>query len=384
VASPLVKICGLSTPEAVDAALDGGATHLGFVFFPKSPRDVDPLMAAELAGMARRRARTVAVVVDPDDALLERLSREVSPDLYQLHGRETPERTAEVRALTGAGVIKALAVRVGRTWTRPRPTKTRPTTSCSTPSPGRSPGRRGRQLRLGRAGGRSFAKPWFLAGGLTPKSVAAALRVTAAPGVDVSSGVESAPGVKDPALIAAFLKGRPHRLSAPLNAPAANTWSAYPDARGRFGDFGGPLCGRDPHAAGAGAGGGLRRSQGRPGVPGRAGRLPRPLCGAPEPALLRRAADAARGGARIWFKRDELNHTGAHKINNCMGQILLARRMGKTRIIAETGAGQHGVATATVCARFGLPCVIYMGAKDVERQKPNVFRMRLLGPRSCP
>nr|MCS5603338.1 tryptophan synthase subunit beta [Paracoccus sp. (in: a-proteobacteria)] len=85
------------------------------------------------------------------------------------------------------------------------------------------------------------------------------------------------------------------------------------------------------------------------------------------------------GGARIYMKRDELNHTGAHKINNVLGQILLARRMGKTRIIAETGAGQHGVATATVCARFGLQCVVYMGAHDVERQAPNVFRMRLLG-----
>ena len=89
-------------------------------------------------------------------------------------------------------------------------------------------------------------------------------------------------------------------------------------------------------------------------------------------------------GAKIYFKRDELNHTGAHKINNCMGQILLARRMGKTRIIAETGAGQHGVATATVCARFGLPCVVYMGATDVERQKPNVFRMNLLGAEISP
>jgi tryptophan synthase beta chain len=85
------------------------------------------------------------------------------------------------------------------------------------------------------------------------------------------------------------------------------------------------------------------------------------------------------GGAKIYLKREDLNHTGAHKINNCIGQILLARRMGKTRIIAETGAGQHGVATATVAARFGLPCIVYMGAVDIERQKPNVFRMRLLG-----
>ena len=85
------------------------------------------------------------------------------------------------------------------------------------------------------------------------------------------------------------------------------------------------------------------------------------------------------GGAKIYFKREELNHTGSHKVNNVLGQILLARRMGKTRIIAETGAGQHGVATATVCAKFGLPCVVYMGAVDVERQKPNVLRMKMLG-----
>ena len=96
------------------------------------------------------------------------------------------------------------------------------------------------------------------------------------------------------------------------------------------------------------------------------------------------AASGRGGGAKIYFKRDELNHTGSHKINNCLGQILLARRMGKTRIIAETGAGQHGVASATVCARFGYPCVVYMGATDIERQKPNVFRMKLLGAEVVP
>ncbi len=96
------------------------------------------------------------------------------------------------------------------------------------------------------------------------------------------------------------------------------------------------------------------------------------------------AASGRNGGAKIYFKRDELNHTGSHKINNCLGQMLLARRMGKTRIIAETGAGQHGVAAATVCARFGYPCVVYMGATDIERQKPNVFRMKLLGAEVVP
>lgn len=101
--------------------------------------------------------------------------------------------------------------------------------------------------------------------------------------------------------------------------------------------------------------------------------------GRPSPLYFAERLTEHLGGAKIYFKRDELNHTGAHKINNCIGQILLAMRMGKKRIIAETGAGQHGVATATVCARFGLKCVVYMGAKDMERQKPNVFRMKLLG-----
>jgi tryptophan synthase beta chain len=101
--------------------------------------------------------------------------------------------------------------------------------------------------------------------------------------------------------------------------------------------------------------------------------------GRPSPLYFARRVTEHLGGAKVYFKRDELNHTGAHKINNCIGQILLAKRMGKTRIIAETGAGQHGVATATVCALFDLPCVVYMGETDIERQKPNVFRMRLLG-----
>ena len=101
--------------------------------------------------------------------------------------------------------------------------------------------------------------------------------------------------------------------------------------------------------------------------------------GRPSPLYFAERLTAHFGGAKIYFKRDELNHTGAHKINNCIGQILLARRMGKTRIIAETGAGQHGVATATVCALFGMKCTVYMGAVDIERQRPNVFRMKLLG-----
>jgi phosphoribosylanthranilate isomerase len=206
-ASTLVKICGLSTPETVEAALEGGATHLGFVFFPKSSRDIDPLMAAELAGMARGKAATVAVVVDPDDALLERLADEVAPDFFQLHGQETPERVSDVRDRTGVRVIKALGVAGAADLERAAEYEAvADHLMVDAKTGGDLPGGAGASFDWGVLKGLTFAKPWFLAGGLTPRDVAAAVRVTGAPGVDVSSGVESAPGVKDPALIAAFLK----------------------------------------------------------------------------------------------------------------------------------------------------------------------------------
>ncbi|MEM9170465.1 MAG: tryptophan synthase subunit beta [Pseudomonadota bacterium] len=169
-------------------------------------------------------------------------------------------------------------------------------------------------------------------------------------------------------------------------APAPNSYRAGPDADGRFGAFGGrfvaetlmPLV-RDLDTAYA-------QAKTDPAFKADLDYYLTHYVGRPSPLYYAerltehvRAGAAAGKGAKIYFKRDELNHTGAHKINNCIGQILLARRMGKTRIIAETGAGKHGVATATVCARFDLPCVVYMGATDVERQKPNVFRMELLG-----
>ncbi len=161
--------------------------------------------------------------------------------------------------------------------------------------------------------------------------------------------------------------------------PLQNDYLAYPDARGRFGDYGGryvpetlmPLVlSLEAAYAAANADPAFHRELN--------GYLSS-YVGRPSPLYFARRLTEHFGGARIYLKREELNHTGAHKINNCMGQILLARRMGKTRIIAETGAGQHGVATATVCALFGLPCIVYMGAVDVERQAPNVLRMNLLG-----
>ena len=171
-----------------------------------------------------------------------------------------------------------------------------------------------------------------------------------------------------------------------MNDLPPNSYRNQPDDRGHFGEFGGRYVAEtlmplildlEKH---------YRAAQADPAFEEQFNDLLEHYVGRPSPLYyaerltdhVRETAPAGKG-AQIWFKRDELNHTGAHKINNCIGQILLALRMGKTRIIAETGAGQHGVATATVCARFNLPCTIFMGATDIERQKPNIFRMKLLG-----
>ena len=165
-----------------------------------------------------------------------------------------------------------------------------------------------------------------------------------------------------------------------MNAPAKpNDWNSLPDARGKFGEFGGLYVAETLMPLVLDLGEAYAAAKADPEYQAELTRFHRHYTGRPSPIYFAERLTAYYGGAKIYFKRDELNHTGSHKINNALGQILLARRMGKTRIIAETGAGQHGVATATVCARFGLPCVVYMGATDVERQKPNVFRMNLLG-----
>jgi tryptophan synthase beta chain len=164
-----------------------------------------------------------------------------------------------------------------------------------------------------------------------------------------------------------------------VKAAIPNDFNAYPDANGRFGEFGGRYVAETLMPLVLDLDEAYRAAKADPAFQRELDGYLTHYVGRPSPLYLAERLTERFGGARIYFKREDLNHTGAHKINNCMGQILLARRMGKTRIIAETGAGQHGVASATVCARFGLPCVVYMGAVDVERQKPNVFRMNLLG-----
>ena len=161
--------------------------------------------------------------------------------------------------------------------------------------------------------------------------------------------------------------------------PGVNTFRSGPNQRGRFGEFGGRFVAETLMPLVLEVERAYDEAKADPSFDADLKYHLRHYVGRPSALWFAERLTKQLGGAKIYFKRDELNHTGSHKANNCMGQILLARRMGKTRIIAETGAGQHGVATATMCALFGLPCTVYMGATDVERQSPNVFRMKLLG-----
>jgi len=205
----LAKICGLSTPETVAAALDHGAAYLGFVFFEKSPRYVTPAAAARLAAAARGRAHVVALVVDPADALLREIAETLRPDFLQLHGRETPARVREAAMRTGAGTIKAISIGEEADLSRCAEFEAvadHLLLDAKAPPGAERPGGHGATFDWSLVAGRKFRRPWLLAGGLDPWNVREAVALTAAPIVDVSSGVERGAGLKDPALIEAFLR----------------------------------------------------------------------------------------------------------------------------------------------------------------------------------
>ncbi len=203
------KICGLSTPEALAAAVAGGAGFVGFVFFARSPRDLEPEVAARLAAPLRRGpVKTVAVTVDPDDVLIDRLMATLKPDLIQVHGRETPARVREIGQRSGAGMVKAFSVSSASDVDQAAPFDgvVEHLMFDARPMEGSVlPGGTGARFDWSLLEGRRFSRPHFLAGGLDPWNVGEAIKASGAPLVDVSSGVERGPGLKDPALITAFL-----------------------------------------------------------------------------------------------------------------------------------------------------------------------------------
>jgi phosphoribosylanthranilate isomerase len=202
------KICGISTPEAVTAALEGRAAYLGFMFFERSPRNIAPEAAWRLAQPVRGKARVVAVLVDPSDAEADRIAQILQPDLIQLHGKETPARARAIAQRTGAGIIKVAPVSEAADLEAAREFETvaeHLMFETKPPKGAERPGGLGQPFDWTLLAGRKFQRPWFLAGGLDPWNLAEAVQQSGAPIADVSSGVERGAGLKDPALIRAFL-----------------------------------------------------------------------------------------------------------------------------------------------------------------------------------
>lgn len=204
-----IKICGLKTPETLAAALDGGASHVGFIFFAKSPRYVEPEVAGALREAARGRAKTVAVIVDADDAFLDRIVAEMAPDMLQLHGKETPERVAEVKARYGLPVMKAFSVSTAADLDGITPyvgTADRLLFDAKPPKGSDLPGGNGVSFDWTLLAKLDPGIDYLLSGGLNAGNIGTALRLADPPGIDISSGIESAPGVKDIGLIEAFFR----------------------------------------------------------------------------------------------------------------------------------------------------------------------------------
>jgi tryptophan synthase beta subunit len=413
---PLVKICGVTDAAGVLAATAAGADAIGLNVVAGTPRELTLDEAANLASLVRnaaagdRRPLVVAITADASSQHLAAIEAAFDPDVIQLSGNETvaatrasARRTWKVLHLPAVepvdvSPVAAEIVARGRAYLASGVERILLDTAG-----GRHPGGTGQRAaeRLAAAVAREL--PITLAGGLQPANVAGALRAVAAVGVDVASGVEAArdPGsrpVKDPFRVALLTKraraARDDRPNLPFGPTPVHPGLLDADGAGRWGlegDFGGRFVPETLMAALEQletAYAALRQDPvfwaelrellgsfaGRPTALYRADRLA-------EAARTEagRLGDAAIPRLRLYLKREDLAHTGAHKINNALGQALLTRRLGKSRVIAETGAGQHGVATATACALLDLPCVVFMGAEDIERQGPNVLRMRALG-----
>ena len=414
---PFVKICGVTDLAGAEAAVRAGADAIGLNLVPGTPRALELDEAVALArairaiSPAERRTQVVAITVDRSAEELGEIAAALDVDAIQLSGNESPSLIARLdrpawkvlhlpRSADNAVATAHPLVERAREFLAAGAARILLDTSG-----GLHPGGTGVRADASLAAAIAHEVPVVLAGGLAAGNVAGALRGVPAVGVDVASGTEAPILVgqrprKDPLKVALFTKrarqARADRPNLPAGPRVAEPGLLEADATGRWGmerEFGGRYIPETLMAAVVqlqAAYDELRHdpifwSELRDLLATFAGR-PTPLYRADRLAslVLERARAASTGGAvprslRLYLKREDLTHTGAHKINNALGQALLTRRLGKTRVIAETGAGQHGVATATACALLGLPCVVYMGAEDIERQQPNVLRMRALG-----
>ena len=431
--APLVKICGITEPRGLAAAITAGADAIGLNMVPGTKRALLESEAAALVGLARLTTapgsgtKLVGVFADRDAAEVAAIAARLGLDAVQLHGAEPPEALDAIplpviKALhlppMGAGTTDPAAA-ASEILARAEPYLAKAnlwTIMLDTADPS-VPGGTGKRAATDVAAVVATRIPVILAGGLQAQNVRDALLTVPAIGVDTAGGVEplpvdgARPGArtgsqpaaqpttagrppKDPVRVAMFAKrARAARLdlpALPFGPRPADPGILDPDAHGRWGregEFGGRYVPETLMAALLALEDAVESIRTEPAYWAELRELGRRFIGRPTAlyradrlaAELERRAGRTPGNLKIYLKREDLSHTGAHKINNALGQALLTRRLGKSRVIAETGAGQHGVATATACALLDLECVVYMGAEDVRRQAPNVLRMRALG-----
>jgi tryptophan synthase beta subunit len=416
---PYVKVCGVTEARGLAAALAAGADAIGFNLVPGSPRALTEDEAARLAGAARGSSAPgagpalVGVFADRPAGEVAAIAARLGLDAVQLHGDEPPtdldriplpvlkvlhapaadadhdRMAADVSTAAAALVERAAAYQA-------KPNLQAILLDTADPSALGGTGRRSAAPVVAAVAARI---PVILAGGLGAANVGAALLEVPAVGVDVSSGVEPRPRppgrpTKDPFRVALFVKraraARIDRPTVPFGPRPVDPGLLEPDARGRWGvdrAFGGRFVPETLMAALLDLEAAYTAIREEPAFWAELREVGHRYVGRPTPLYradrLARALEISAGRdvgrLRVYLKREDLDHTGAHKINNALGQALLAQRLGKRRVIAETGAGQHGVATATACALLDLECVVYMGAEDIRRQAPNVLRMRALG-----
>ena len=391
----MIKLCGMQRTHDIEAANKMLPDYIGMILSDGYRRTIAPDTAITLLGMLDRRIKSVGVFVDEDVDYIVKYVTDIQnkccrhPDVIQLHGHEDAQYISALRealrlhGLQDISIWKAARVRNSDDIIAAFALQA----DCLVLDSYVAKAAGGTGVKadwelirrtIGRCIESSAGTAFFLAVGINCDNLAEALSVS--PNVDLSGGIET-DGFKDADKMAAVMRIYKSNLRCAKDGAGMEI---NMNKKGRFGDFGGQYVPETVMNAVSELEEAYNRYKDDPEFNRELQALYHDY--ANRPSLLYYADKMTKdlGGAKIYIKREDLNHTGAHKINNVLGQILLAKRMGKKRIIAETGAGQHGVATATVCALFGLECCVYMGIEDTQRQSLNVYRMELLGAKVVP